>query len=648
MFEHILYILLAVLGLGFLVFIHEFGHFWWARREGMAVEAFSIGFGRPIFTWMKDGVRWQIGWLPFGGYVRIAGMQKEGSLEPYEINNGFYSKRPIQRIRVALMGPLVNIAFAAIAFIVLWLSGGRDKSFSEFTHRIGWVDPKSVLYEQGVRPGDVIQSYDGRPFDGIKDLLIASIMRDDVNQITGYKIDYLTGQRSNFDYTLKTYENPALQKTKDRFLTIGVLTPAQYLIYENGGSRLQSGSPMFGSGIEQNDRLIWADGEMIFSLDQLKTLINESTVFLTVQRGDKIFQTKVPRVHFDDLKMTRVQRAEMDDWQHEAGIKGRLQDLYFIPYLLSPKASVEMRLSFIDAADQEKAFDRCQRCSYFNPLQEDDIILAVDGKTIDSSYSFLQQLQERRVMLIMQRDFAAIAKVLWKDADRQFEDSLNLQDLQSIVSTIGTSRPVSHAGNLILLNSVTPKPLMEVPVPADMQEQRDKQFALQKKEIESISDPEKKQQMINELEQRQRNFVLGLTFKDRVIIYNPGPVQLFVEILQDTWRTLSGLFSGSVNPKYMSGPIGIVQVIHQSWESGAKEALYWMALISMNLGIINLLPIPVLDGGHIFFSVYEAVTKRRISGKNMERMIIPFVGLLIAFFIYITFQDLSRIFSRFF
>jgi regulator of sigma E protease len=647
MIEQFFYIVLALIGLGFLVFIHELGHFWFARREGMNVEAFSIGFGRPVYSWIKNGVRWQIGWLPFGGFVKISGMQREGSREPYEITNGFYSKRPMQRIRVAMMGPLVNIAFALIAFVLLWLGGGRNKNFSEFTHRIGWVDPKSALYEQGVRPGDVIQSYDGRPFDGIKDLLIASIMKDDVNRIEGYKIDYFSGQHSKFDYTLKTYENPAF-KSKDKLLTIGVLTPAQYLIFDSQNNLMESGSPMFSSGIEQNDRILWVDGEMIFSLNQLKSVINESTAFLTVQRGDSVFQTKVPRIHIDDLKMTPVQRAELDDWQHEAGIKGRLQDLYFIPYLLSPKGQVEMRLDFIVAEDQEKAFARCQRCAYFNPLQEDDRILAVDGQSVTSSYDLLQYLQERHVLIIVQRDPSAVQKVSWKEADRDFESLLNLEDLNAIVSTIGTHHPVSQAGHLAFLNPVVPKPMMEVPVSLAIQRMRDQQFAAIKKEIESIGDAQKRQERLKELDRTRRDVMLGLVFKDRTVIYNPSPIHQFDEILVDTWRTLAGLFSGSVNPKYISGPIGIVQVIHQSWEEGTKEAMFWMAVISLNLGIINLLPIPVLDGGHIFFSLYEAITKKRLSGKTMERLIIPFVALLIAFFIFVTFHDIWRIFSKFF
>src|SRR3990167_4615941 len=94
----LLYVLLAAFGLGVLIFIHEFGHYWMARRKGMEVEVFSIGFGKPFFSWKYQGVKWQLCYLPFGGYVRIAGMEKKGKLEPYEIPNGFYGKKPWARI----------------------------------------------------------------------------------------------------------------------------------------------------------------------------------------------------------------------------------------------------------------------------------------------------------------------------------------------------------------------------------------------------------------------------------------------------------------------------------------------------------------------------------------------------------------------
>ena len=222
MIESLFHIFLGILGLGFLVFIHELGHYFVARREGMKVEAFSIGFGRSIYSWMHQGVRWQIGWLPFGGFVRIAGMQKEGSLEPHEIPGGFFSKKPMQRIRVALAGPFVNIVFALVVFVGLWLSGGQDKPFQELTRRIGWVDPRSTLYTQGLRPGDFLEAVDGRSAqelsgEGLKTLAIASLMNDGKAQIHLERFDSRTGEESPVDMNL------SYDPSKERII------PASYL-----------------------------------------------------------------------------------------------------------------------------------------------------------------------------------------------------------------------------------------------------------------------------------------------------------------------------------------------------------------------------------------------------------------------------------
>ena len=67
----IMYIVFAILGLSFLIFIHELGHYFMARRLGMRVETFSIGFGKPIYSWVRDGVKWQIGWLPLEAMSKL-------------------------------------------------------------------------------------------------------------------------------------------------------------------------------------------------------------------------------------------------------------------------------------------------------------------------------------------------------------------------------------------------------------------------------------------------------------------------------------------------------------------------------------------------------------------------------------------------
>jgi regulator of sigma E protease len=623
----LLHIFLSIIGFGFLVFIHELGHYWVARKKGMRVEAFSIGFGKAIYSWTRDGVRWQISWLPFGGYVKIAGMQKEGDLEPQDIPDGYFGKGPWARIQVAFAGPFVNIVFALCIFTSIWVLGGRDKNFSEFTHRIGWVDPNSELYQKGIRPGDVIEQYNGRAFHGFKDLMMASAMADKDLNIQGYKIDRITGQRTSFNYTLPTYAN---SQYKEKLKTIGIAAPAHYLIYRGA---LPQGSALLGSGIETGDRIVWADGDPVFSMVQLNALVNESTVFLTVQRGTEIFQTKIPRVHLDDLKINTWEMGEVSDWQHETGLKGRIQDLSFIPYTVSSNCVVESRLDFIDEADQVKAFQKCQRCGYFNPLQSGDKILGIDGKSVENSYQLLEQLQIRHTLLIVERGLDTSHAVPLLEADTQYENFGS--DLQSIITTIGTSSPITKSGKLVLLTPVIPKPSSVFVGP---------QLAEARKKIEAIKDKSQRDLALIQLNQRESQAMLGLPLVDREIIYNPNPICLFGDVLSETWRTLSGLFSGLLSPKFVSGPIGIVNVIQQSWLHGVKEAIFWFGLISLNLGIMNLLPIPVLDGGHIVFALWELIFRKPIKAKTMERMIIPFVGFLILFFLFATYHDLLRLF----
>ena len=610
MMDHLFSLLFAVLGLGVLIFIHELGHYLVARREGMKIEIFSIGFGPPIFSWMHKGVRWQLSWLPFGGYVKIAGMQREGNREPHEIAGGFFNKKPAQRIRVALAGPVVNIAFSIIVFSALWLAGGREKNFSEYTHRIGWVDPQSKLYERGVRPGDLIETYSGRRFEGVKDILISSVMKRKEIHITGSKVDPFTGARKGFDYTFQPKEG-----------TGPFALPASYCIFHEAVPH----SSVLASGISPGDRILWADGEVIYSQIQLSSLINASTAYLTIQRGDEIFSLKIPRVHLNELKMTAVQRAEFDDWQHEAEVKGRLDDLYFIPYLLSPSGQVEVRLPFFE-----------QENGHFAQLEEGDQLLAVDGKEIDSSYELLQQLQTRRVLVIVQRDPEMLTAHDWVKADLDFEEWADRKDLQNLMQ--GIANGLVQSGRLYLLPAIEPKPISDFVATSDT-----------RKRIEAIQDVQKRQEALKQWEKEQNKLILGVLFSDRPVVYNPGPFRQCLDVFIEMGRVLKGLVTGQLHPKHLAGPVGIVHIVQSNLSNGGvKEGLFWMAFISLNLGFVNLLPIPVLDGGHIMFSLYEGVTRRRLSSKMMEQMVIPFFGLLIAFFIYITYQDVARLFTQFF
>src|SRR5688500_8718192 len=147
-----LYVIAAVILLfGAAVFVHEWGHYWMARRRGLKVEAFAIGFGPKIFGWRKDGIDYSWRWIPAGGFVRIPQMITSEALEGEQAEEPLPPASPLSKILVAFAGPFMNIVFAFVIASVLYFTGLPvlfDPSI------IGYVDPNSPEGKLGIREGD--------------------------------------------------------------------------------------------------------------------------------------------------------------------------------------------------------------------------------------------------------------------------------------------------------------------------------------------------------------------------------------------------------------------------------------------------------------------------------------------------------------
>ncbi len=648
---NIFYILLGIIGLGFLVFIHELGHYIVARRVGMKVEVFSIGFGKPFFTFIFQGVRWQICYLFFGGFVKIAGMEKEGNVELHQIKDGFFGAKPINRIRVAIAGPLVNILFAFVAFTGIFLLGGRLKPFAEFTKIVGFVDPKSQSYQEGLRVGDTVSSIDQHPYKGFHDLIYSSVLAKKRIYIEGDHVNYQTGNHIPFKLDVPLYPHP--QASND-FQTFGLLSPAMFLVYEpfpdGRNNPIPKGSPMYSSGILPEDRIVWVDGENIFSVPQLQSIVNRATSLITVQRDHQISHFRVPRIAVKDLRLSNEQKAELIDWQHEIGLKEDIKDVFFIPYDMDSHCAILDSLAYIDDEAKQRPFMTSPSNSASildQPLKRGDQILAVDGVPIESSFQFLREFQQKKVQIIVDRSHSYVKGMNWKNQDEMFLNSVNWKDLQDLTAKIGISK-VNQVGSLYRLNPVAPVPQKDFPRSEKKQMVVNARNEAILKKIENIVDVKEKQKAQDNFETFQNRLVLGIALQDKEVVYNPAPWQLFWQVVTEMFRTIGALFSGLLHPKWMSGPVGFVQVMQHGWSLGVKEALYWLGMISLGLGLTNLLPIPVLDGGYICFALWEIITGKPIKAKVMERMIVPFVVLMILFFVFVTYHDVMRVFQRIF
>jgi len=174
------YTVLAALFLfGITVFVHEFGHFIVARRCGLVVKTFSIGFGPAIFKWEKDDILYKIGWIPFGGYVALPQLDPEGmeKIQGGESKKNFPEIPPWKKIAVAVSGPLGNIVLAVLLALAIWLIPGNDAG-TQIRPIIGNIETNSAAYAAGLRKGDEIATVNGAPVKNWYDFTVETLLKN--------------------------------------------------------------------------------------------------------------------------------------------------------------------------------------------------------------------------------------------------------------------------------------------------------------------------------------------------------------------------------------------------------------------------------------------------------------------------------------
>jgi regulator of sigma E protease len=194
------WVLPFLLVLTVLVFFHELGHYWAARRNGVCVEAFSIGFGPELFGWKDShGTRWKFSLIPFGGYVQMFGDANAASLPDFEKNlklttaqkkQTLDSKTVWQRIEVSGMGPLANIVLAILFLTVVFYVRGEQSTAPIF----GEVRTGSVAEQAGIQPGDRVLSINETPVESFRQ--IQNIIAKNPGAPLSFQIQRVNEQRA--------------------------------------------------------------------------------------------------------------------------------------------------------------------------------------------------------------------------------------------------------------------------------------------------------------------------------------------------------------------------------------------------------------------------------------------------------------------
>ena len=179
-------ILQFVLSFSLLVIVHELGHFIFARIFGVRVEVFQLFFGKPIFSFTVGNTRYGVGWVPFGGYVKLSGMidesmdteQMKQPPQPWE----FRTKPAWQRLLIMVGGVLMNVILAFAIYVGMSYTWG-EKYLSTEDMQYGYVFNAIAQDEYGFRDGDTILAVNGKSYEAF-DRMVTSIVLEQERAIT--------------------------------------------------------------------------------------------------------------------------------------------------------------------------------------------------------------------------------------------------------------------------------------------------------------------------------------------------------------------------------------------------------------------------------------------------------------------------------
>jgi regulator of sigma E protease len=275
-----LYMIVGTLvALGVLVTFHEFGHFWVARRCGVKVLRFSVGFGMPLLRWHdKQGTEFVVAAIPLGGYVKMLD-EREGEVPPELAEQSFNRKSVYQRIAIVSAGPIANFLLAIVFFWALAMLGSQ-----QVRPVIGAVEAGSIAQKAGLSAGQEIVAVDGEPTTGWSAVNLQLVRRLGESGTLTLKVREQgstadTSHELALDNWLKGAEEPDPIKSLGLRPWRPALPPVLAEIDPKG--------PAQSAGLKAGDRLLALDGQPLDEWQQVVDKVRErpdAKISLRVER----------------------------------------------------------------------------------------------------------------------------------------------------------------------------------------------------------------------------------------------------------------------------------------------------------------------------------------------------------------------------
>jgi len=626
-FDSIYRILQVVLGIGLVIFVHEAGHFFAARLCKVRVEVFSLGFGPRLFGWRRGDTLYQVAAVPVGGYVKMAGEMPDGSGRKPDPGD-LHAKNVWQRFFIYSGGVIMNVVFALVVFPMVLAAG-----VPVLEPVIGPPAPGTPAWHARLEAGTLIMAVDG---DEVWDFIHipGEVALANDGPVTFRILPPGATEPVSIDIT--PVYNPA-----GGFRQIGVRPgldrDLNLVVAEDG--------PAAAAGVRSGDQLLGVVGRPSAETpveQYVRALRAGEAIQVRVQRAGEELQFAVSPVPYtgdnSDRKLlgismlaNLVKDVRPNTWIERLGlgVGERIQSVDGRPVEDSASLLQGLLLGAKGSGGQDPSSGGLDlELASYDPDAPDAaprtrMVHSDSRPTADESVALVSDLYlgyDADATVVRVEPAAAAATAGLRNGDRLLTVGGELvADWNSVLEE--AKRSVARDGEVLVTYerfdvaagvwqpgeaAVSPS-VIEVP-----------DFGMGLATARGIYRTSSVGQAISE----------GVTASWR--------------FLTDTWLTLKKMVTGEVSTENMGGIITISAVSYDQAGQGWAKLFFFLCMLSINLAFLNVLPIPVLDGGHLFFCLVEAVKGSPVSERTLGYSQVVGLVLILTLMVYVTYQDVMR------
>ena len=685
-------ILQFLVGLGLVIFVHELGHFTVAKAVGIRVEQFALGFGPRLFGVKRGETDYRVNIVPMGGYVRMTGQEDFGPpREGEERDPRSFSNKPIHaRLAVISAGVIMNALLAAALFVVVCLAGirfpapvvgGTLPGSPAQDARIHWLG----INHKGARSSD---SAPGQ-MSALQDVSIGlqpgdRILRVDGKRITQFAQLASTAALAEPDQNFKMMvEREVKDGFQSGYTNIGVMPLDGRL----GFGLMPAMSTTFGSvgeyiaddPFKTGDRLLAVNGQRIrhhWDIPLVEEALGGQAATITILRDQKEVDFRLqPMLRIKEgvffLKEgDRVSGKILTYRAAEDVAVLRLPDGRQKRVLLSNAVwpARDEILDILGLVPRLKISGVIKGSPAFQAgLQPGDIIVEYAGVSLPTIKNFLdinRKLAEGVTTIVVERKGRRLPPIEIRPIKHRGRIAVgiavSIDQMNPVVAYVRSGSPAARAGinRGDIFTKVNGKQAGNwIELFTALNELHGQQISLSFANSESAE----KKARIGALtpavfDAQDYRSVLFPGPREFTILMGKAvkknPVAAILWGFRETWdfiamtyATLADAFRGTISYKEFSGPVGIGSVAIQAGREGITYFIYFMAVVSVSLAVLNFLPLPVVDGGYVVFLLIEKVRGKPLPLKVQNTIAMAGWALLIAFFVLLTWNDIMRILS---